>query len=71
MKPLNDKDLINVLNKFVLDKSKDYLVFALVCKFYLQKVMKWESKGLDLIKGKVISIRRKTNNKKLKVPHIS
>ena len=28
-------------------------------------------KGLDLIKGKVISIKEKTNNKKLKVPHIS
>ncbi len=72
MKLLNDKDLINVLNKFVLDKSKRLFGICLGMQILFTKSYEMgKHKGLDLIKGKVISIKEKTNNKKLKVPHIS
>ena len=67
MKLLNDKDLINVLNKFVLDKSKRLFGICLGMQILFTKSYEMgKHKGLDLIKGKVISIKEKTNNKKLR-----
>ena len=68
MKLLNDKDLINVLNKFVLDKSKRLFGICLGMQILFTKSYEMgKHKGLDLIKGKVISIKEKTNNKKIKL----
>lgn len=72
MKLLNENDLVSVLNKFVLDKSKRLFGICLGMQIlFTNSYEMGEHKGLDLIKGEVVSIKKKTNNKKLKIPHIS
>ena len=72
MNLLKEKNLVEILRKYIQNKEKKILGVCLGMQLLLTKSFEMgEHKGLDFIEGDVVRIDKNSKIKNLKVPHVS